>query len=329
MSATNLKQSEGKPDVILAYAANREYSLPLCAAIESVLETGSPERIYRIFVLHEDLPAETVRMLEGLGNERTPVCCLRVGHLVDENAMYAMYYFTREMYFRLLIPSVLPEFDKVLYLDCDTIALTDVGELFDTPLGGAVLGAVADQYEANNLKRLSCVLPRTPARYINSGVLLMDCRQFRQERLLEQCLAFLRENGSMSCPDQDAVNTVCDGKIRFLEDRWNVFWENTCAKLDAISMLHYSSNKKPWNSLQFPRSEYFWRAAEKTPAFGPLSSSVLENQADVLLNSNVEEVGLRCCRSGSMGMRYILKLVKAYLNFKMFGKTEGAEDLSR
>lgn len=316
-------KSAGKPDVVLAYAANGAYAPPLCAAIESVLETGDPERVYRIFVLHDGLAADIVGTLEGLGGERTPVRCVSVGRLTDNAALYSTSYLTREMYFRLFIPDVLPGFDKVLYLDCDTIALADVGELFDTPLRGAVIGGIIDLYETRELDRLRRVLSYAPARYFNSGVLLMDCRKFETERILEQCLAFLQEHDRLVCPDQDALNIVCEKKVRFLDGRWNVFWESSEVELADISILHYTSDKKPWNSLRFPRAEYFWRCAEKTPYFDLLASGVLYRQADVVLHSGVEETALRRFRDGDMGMRSILRFVRAWLGYKLRKKAVG------
>lgn len=49
-----------------------------------------------------------------------------------------------ETYYRLIIPEIMPNYHKILYLDCDMVADHDVAELYDFDLKGAVIGAAKD-----------------------------------------------------------------------------------------------------------------------------------------------------------------------------------------
>ena len=57
------------------------------------------------------------------------------------DTMRELLWYTREIYFRLMAADVLPEEDKVLYMDCDVIVREDVAHLYAEDIGDALLGA--------------------------------------------------------------------------------------------------------------------------------------------------------------------------------------------
>ena len=54
--------------------------------------------------------------------------------------------FPKSIYFRYLFPKILPvEIDKILYLDCDTIIVSDLLSLWSTDISDRALAAIEDQ----------------------------------------------------------------------------------------------------------------------------------------------------------------------------------------
>ena len=86
-------------------------------------------------------------------------------------------YFSKEVYYRLLIPWILRECDKVLYMDCDMLVRGSLAGLYATEMDGDLIAAVPDNhavFERSNVARLGLC-----GRYYNSGLLLIDCKAIR------------------------------------------------------------------------------------------------------------------------------------------------------
>ena len=109
---------------------------------------------------------------------------------------------------RLALHRILPDEARVLYLDVDTIAMTNMIELFDVDLGGNLIGGVREP------KR--CLDPFV---YVNAGVLLMDLEKLRGG-FGDEMLAIANRK-KLKCPDQDAINLICQGRIQELNPIYN------------------------------------------------------------------------------------------------------------
>lgn len=59
-------------------------------------------------------------------------------------------------------------------------------------------------------------------RYINSGVLLINLKQWRAERIEEKIIKMIQaHNGFVLHHDQGIINGVCKGKIKILPPKFN------------------------------------------------------------------------------------------------------------
>lgn len=109
---------------------------------------------------------------------------------------------------RLALHRLLPDEDRVVYLDVDTICMFAADDLFEADLDGNLIGGVREP------KR--CI---DPFLYINAGVLLMDLEKLRHgfgDELLE-----IARKRPLKCPDQDAINLICQGRILELNPTYN------------------------------------------------------------------------------------------------------------
>lgn len=162
-------------------------------------------------------------------------------------------------YFRLLIPQLVGEqTGRILYLDCDLLVTADLGPLWTTDLGGAVLAAVHDP-GADQTRRTALGLSVGHS-YFNSGVLLIDLHAWRRERVTEEALDFLsRFPGRAAYHDQDALNACLDSRVAILGTHWNFmpYLEGTrehpeyaAIELgqDFPKIVHYAGRHKPWTA---------------------------------------------------------------------------------
>ncbi|MGZ4201446.1 MAG: glycosyltransferase family 8 protein [Thermoleophilaceae bacterium] len=131
--------------------------------------------------------------------------------------------FTKAMWYRIFLPELLPDVDRVLYLDSDTIACDSIAPLWETPLDGCWLAAVTNVFQPNHFHRPARLGLPGPRVYFNSGVLLMNLREMRRDACTEALVRFARSHTieEIEWPDQDTLNVVLGPRRLPLHPRWN------------------------------------------------------------------------------------------------------------
>jgi lipopolysaccharide biosynthesis glycosyltransferase len=172
--------------------------------------------------------------------------------------------FTRAMWFRILLPELLPDVDRVLYLDVDTIVTAPLTPLWETDISGHNLAAVTNVVEPWRGNRAADLGLPGPESYFNSGVLLLNLAELRATdaiRQLRECVA--QRGDELIWPDQDALNLVLGDRRLALHPRWNCmnifFWLPEAKEMfgeevlaDAMAhpgIRHFEgpSVNKPWH----------------------------------------------------------------------------------
>ena len=161
----------------LCCACDDNYVLPLRVMLESLSRYDSDIDFYLVYsdvneanlgALASDLQSygwsfHTVR----IDDDTLRLC----------DSLPKILHFSKEVYFRLLIPWILHECDKVLYMDCDMLVRGSLAGLYAAEMDGAVIAAVPDSkaaIEASNMARLGL-----SGHYYNTGLLLLDCKAIR------------------------------------------------------------------------------------------------------------------------------------------------------
>ncbi|MBQ9310950.1 MAG: glycosyltransferase family 8 protein [Bacteroidales bacterium] len=201
----------------LAIAFTPNYFVPAATMLKSLMDASTGE--FRVVCLvSEEIPRRMQEKLERMGNGR-----LHFEYIPLKGRLEGLYIdprYTEAASFRLLLPELLPEYDKAIYIDCDMIVRQDIGRLYrDTELGRNLLGAVyeaAIEGQAARFLALGC----DPARYFNSGFLLMNLAQMRRENTSRELLEACRVP-YLEFPDQDALNIVCKGRVLPLSPLYN------------------------------------------------------------------------------------------------------------
>jgi lipopolysaccharide biosynthesis glycosyltransferase len=159
-------------------------------------------------------------------------------------------YWTSAMYARLLIPQLLPQHTRAIYIDADATVVSDLSELWTMPLDGNLLAGVLDgsvhQEELDHVGMGN-------DEYINSGVLVFDLALWREEKTAEQVVEYLLKNRELIFPDQSAINATVKGRVKFLDRRWNFFsWKYPEIPAITPTIIHYTGDNKPWKKRRAP-----------------------------------------------------------------------------
>ena len=62
-----------------------------------------------------------------------------------KDKLYTRDYYSKSTYFRLFLPNLYPNYDKILYLDSDIVILDDVAKLYNINIKNCLLGAARNQ----------------------------------------------------------------------------------------------------------------------------------------------------------------------------------------
>ncbi len=245
----------------VACTATGSYTPHAATMLKSLL-LNTPGVSVCIYFLHDasfnsDWRAGLERTLQGHG---ASLRCIPAGDTLPRSELPASGIFSEACWYRLLLPELLPDVERVLYLDCDLLVLDTLQALWNTDLEDMPLGAVTDA--APRAARRAIQLGVPAAHYFNSGVLLMDLRRMRAEGTAAQIFEQARRHSAqLRYPDQDPLNLVLHARHKRLPLRYNLqvacYTEkpsrlNTAAAElhDALArpaVVHFNIAWKPWH----------------------------------------------------------------------------------
>ncbi|HUR41101.1 MAG TPA: glycosyltransferase family 8 protein [Verrucomicrobiae bacterium] len=214
--------SDGALPMHVAFIAEGAYLTHAAAMLDSLAahHTASALQFHLLYGAELHLP-DSDRLERWL--ERRSLRLLR--HRVPDALMQGFpgTHFHRSIWFRTLLPELLPHLDRVLYLDADTLVLAPLAPLYGTDLSRHLFAAVTNPLypfmENWPVTRLG--LP-DGSRYINSGVLLLNLDAMRRAGTTEQLRRYAVAHPENRYPEQDALSSLFHEQCLFLHPRWNV-----------------------------------------------------------------------------------------------------------
>ena len=180
--------------------------------------------------------------------------------------VYLSGHVSKAAYFRLALADILRnDIEKVIYLDVDLLVFDDINKLWQIDLENLPLAAVPDYgiMASGRLCKQKKQVIGLPVgeKYFNSGVLVVNLKEWRKEDYTKQILEIINNN-QFPHHDQDALNKLFMHKWKELELRWNVIppiyylfnkvvfnkkLRNSALKAKSdIAILHYAGSYKPW-----------------------------------------------------------------------------------
>lgn len=279
-----------KTTVNIIYASNDGYAGHLAASMYSLLDHNRQVPDLDIYILSAGMSREYQQRLKSVADRfhrRLTVAELgnlreRFPYEVDTRG------FDISAMGRLFAPEVLPvQVEKALYLDCDTIVCGSILPLYHRDLKGKLVGMVMEPTVYEEMRK-AIGFKRDEA-YYNSGVLLMDLKKWRQQKVLAQLLDYYGSHqGRLFACDQDTLNGALRGRILTLPPKYNYFTNyryfryqtlaRLCRAYEEVGeaayreagrspvIIHYLGDERPWirgNHNHYRRLyEYYLR---KTP----------------------------------------------------------------
>lgn len=262
---------DGIDAVKVVFAVDDRYIPFLAVAIESLVNHSSKENNYLIKILHTDVSNVNKKKIEKYKADNISIEFVDLNYYIEKvkDKLYTRDYYTNTTYFRLFLPELYPQYNKVLYLDSDIVILDDIAKLYNINMGDNLVAAAPDDIIQSN-KVFQDYVEKVVGvsdykHYFNAGILLMNLDQLRKFKFQEKFLYLLSTIKFSVAQDQDYLNRLCKGKVKLLSIAWNRMpIPNDKIKIEDIKILHFNFACKPWHFEDVLYKEFFWEYAKKT-----------------------------------------------------------------
>ncbi|WP_321480791.1 glycosyltransferase family 8 protein [uncultured Bacteroides sp.] len=269
----------------IAFCFDDNLELPAGACLTSLLLNAQSDTFYDIFILHSDQSTFPHGRLNELplkyGNCSITYRC--VGK--EFEGAFEIRGITIAAYYRLLIPELIPEYNRIIYSDVDVIFREDLSSIFEhADMTDCYVAGVVDAsyFSPNHRKYIVDELGLNWNEYIYDGNMILNSQLIRQDHLVEK----FRDKSHSSAyryQEMDIINLVCRGKIKRLPPVFCLSTEISkyaACKLEQPlysitelleaqdrGIVHYSG-PKPWKQycLNF---DIWWEYYRKSIFFDP------------------------------------------------------------
>ena len=286
--------STEKP-IPVAMALDDGYVYPTIVSITSMLENASPNRKLDFYVMHpgefKDENKQRLKSLEG----KYVNCSVNLINMQDKykNA-YDKGHITTPTYYRLSLSDLLPNIDKIIWLDGDTLTFCDLGEMYNLDMNGLYYRGFWDAYAGN-------AYTDKLDHYICAGVMIINLELLRKDNMTEKFDKFIADHpDKIDHHDQDVINFTCSEKIGKFPPKFGMFNRYNSPYLDSnnvgeyvdafklkerytkeemadgydnIGVLHCVY--KPWKYPDVPFRDVWWLYARKTDFYKEIKEKVV------------------------------------------------------
>ena len=270
--------------VPIVFSFDNNLVMPACVCISSLMMNAKEDTFYDIFILHsasENLnKSDLDRIPEFYKNCR--IQYREVGNEFD--GAFEIRGITTPAYYRLLIPEIIPEYDKVIYSDVDVIFRDDLYHFYDIDLSDYYFAGVdvglflrPDIYDyAKNVIKID-----VSKGYYYSGNMVINSKKIIEYNIVVKFKQLGKNKYKFQ--DLDILNIVCNGFIKRLTPEFcltNYFYilchtqrnkveelypKNVINNILNRGIVHYNG-AKPWNTMCY-NQDIWWGCYRKSPFY--------------------------------------------------------------
>ena len=264
-----------KAEVIPIFFTVDDVYIPfLAVALQSLIDNASDKNYYSIKILYTNISEENQAKINKYQKENVDIEFVDLNYYINKvkDKLYTRDYYSATTYFRLFIPDLYPQYDKVLYLDSDIVVLSDIADLYNIDMEDNLVAAAPDDV-IQTIKVFQeyaelVVGVTDHKRYFNAGILLMNLDELRKFKFQDKFLYLLSKVKFSVAQDQDYLNRLCKGRVKLIENTWDRMpIGGDTVKREDLHLIHYNLAFKPWHFEDILYKEYFWKYAQQTEFF--------------------------------------------------------------
>ena len=258
-------------DINVCFASNDGYAPYMGTAIASLLSNAEDDENVNIYIISENINNSNKEKILSLKKIRD--CNISFVEPKEEIFKYILKYNMKanSTWFRLSIPSLIPNAEKGVYLDGDMIINSSLRELFLDDMGDYYAYVVEDVMDRIDEVKGPIGFSKSD-KYFNAGFLMINNKLWIRDDLEERFYNAVDSMPILGYKDQDILNYCLKEKVKYLDSIWNYLplkSLHTGKSIENIKILHYAASVKPWhnNGKVFLFVDEFWKYYQLTPWF--------------------------------------------------------------
>lgn len=304
--------SEDKNAIV--FCIDENYVKYFGVVLQSLIENAKSENFYDLVVLHKDVCENSQKKLKSMLPSNVSLRFYNISNAKDayfKNIILEVKnYWSESTYYRLLIPMIFSNYEKVLYCDSDIIYENSIDSIFAIPSEDKAILAILDSFSQELMfdeKRTDYIenyLKINPKKYFNAGVVLYNIKNINLNDYSAKLYWIFNSLNNLWFLDQDILNIIFENNVKFLSLKYNFqlniliylfphfnSYEKTFIDDFVLSekepiILHFSMSEKPWSFPEMLYAERFWFYARKSPFYEEIIYNIFNNRILLLANKN-------------------------------------------
>lgn len=274
---------------------NENYVIPAGVAMYSLMEHADDCFIYEFNIIHAGLSVTSqkklIKNLKYFKNQKINFIYSETSFENIFKKLKSSQHFSVEMFYKLVLPSLFPQYDKVIVSDVDVIFEDDISPAYIKFAGDYYIAAIK-HYSKSLITHLNLVYKHFSAEYrkkinnFGAGFMIFNLQKMRQDCIEDKMLDFLQKNiEKLIYPEQEVINYVCSNHILYTNLKYMMcscwvksdinnikslkkyYPYKTSEVIDAYHhpvQIHYASSIKPWNNTECFLMEKWFQYLVKT-----------------------------------------------------------------
>lgn len=291
----------------IVFTFDRRYLLPAAIAVKSLIDNSSRDTFYDIFILTDGLnPEEKAFLVADLDiNKKYKINWINFDSSVFDRAPIAKNW-PKSVYYRLLIPNLIKNYNKVIYSDVDVLFQDDLSDAYSINLKNFYWAGVIAEY--NNKAICHQFFPEYKHKCIYmSGFMVMNLKKMRDDNLTSVFLKNItRFSDRLKMFDLEILNLSC-AKIKSVPIKYcvleNIFDGNDFHKTSEYRWLSnyysdedlYAAKNKPSIIHYAGRDQKIWDRPESDVTEPYLKYIVLFRKKYLLLTNSFKNLQIGDC----------------------------------
>lgn len=291
--------------ISILMSSSNSYVSYLGVSLFSLFQHMDVTKNYDIIILETEIDDVNKQKILDLSQQYSN-CSVRFINLNEELKIYNYLFhvkapISKETYYRLFIDKLFAKYDRMIYIDADTLVVSDLTELYNLDIGSNWLAAAKDYVLQTGAKRgvaysdinvqyyMKNVISLDYQKYVQCGVILFNLKQLRKNDFSQKAITMLQYLHNPRFVDQDVINKVCEDHIYYLSPKYNflIFYQKLDGKMideefdneileaaDDVQIYHMPGGKPD----MFPDTKFadlYFRYARQSPFYETLVKSMV------------------------------------------------------
>lgn len=206
----------------IAFCVNEPYVRYMCVALKGIAYNHSHRYRIMVHILTDHISDKYRKFIDEAIDGCEDVDYLI--HEVDDSPLegVVLHRYTIYAWYRMLLPALLPDVDKILYLDTDIAVHGNFDEVYDFNINDHAIATPRDTDSFTDEPFQRCGYERSKE-YVCSGVMLINLDFWRKNNIAEKVIEWGLSNASkLKYPDQDSINYVCQDFKKYISLKYGV-----------------------------------------------------------------------------------------------------------